>query len=65
MQQANFTELFFFQATLQVCFPPYPFNAERQAGKLGIPTFLVFWFVSTRESNTVVMIGLSATSRTL
>jgi len=26
-------------------------NAERQAGKLWIPTFRVFWYDSARESN--------------
>jgi len=28
----------------------YPFNAERQTGKLCIPTFKVFWSDSMRES---------------
>ena len=36
------------QANLPACSPQPPINAERQAGKLCIPFFKVFWYDSTR-----------------
>ena len=39
------------QANLPACSPQPPLNAERQAGKLWIPFFKVFWYDSTREMN--------------
>ena len=36
------------QANLPACSPQPPLNAERQAGKLQIPFFKVFWYDSTR-----------------
>ena len=39
------------QANLPACSPQSPINAERQAGKLWIPFFKVFWYDSTREMN--------------
>ena len=37
------------QANLPACFPQPPLNAERQAGKLRIPFFKVFWYDSTKD----------------
>ena len=39
------------QTNLPACFPQPPLNAERQAGKLWIPFFKVFWYDSTRGLN--------------
>ena len=39
------------QANLPACSPQPPLNAERQAGKLRIPFFKVFWYDSTRGMN--------------
>ena len=39
------------QANLPACSPQPPINAERQAGKLQIPFFKVFWYDSTRRMN--------------
>ena len=39
------------QANLPACSPQPPINAERQAGKLRMPFFKVFWYDSTREMN--------------
>ena len=39
------------QASLPACSPQPPLNAERQAGKLWIPFFKVFWYDSTRGMN--------------
>ena len=39
------------QANLPACSPQPPINAERQAGKLEIPFFKVFWYDSTRGMN--------------
>ena len=39
------------QANFHACSPQPPRNAERQAGKLLIPFFLVFWYDSTRGLN--------------
>ena len=39
------------QANLPACSPQPPINAERQAGKLRIPFFKVFWYDSTRGMN--------------
>ena len=39
------------QANLPACFLQSPINVERQAGKLQIPFFKVFWHNSTREMN--------------
>ena len=39
------------QANLPACSPQPPLNAERQAGKLQIPFFKVFWYDSTRGMN--------------
>ena len=39
------------QANLPACSPQRPLHAERQAGKLWIPFFKVFWYDSTREMN--------------
>ena len=36
------------QANLPACSPQPPINAERQAGKLQMPFFKVFWYDSTR-----------------
>ena len=36
------------QANLPACSQQPPINAKRQAGKLWIPLFKVFWFDSTR-----------------
>ena len=36
------------QANLPACSPQPPLNAQRQAGKLWIPFFKVFCYVSTR-----------------
>ena len=36
------------QANLPACSPQPPLNAERQAGKLRMPFFKVFWYDSTR-----------------
>ena len=33
------------QANLSACSPQPPINAERQAGKLWIPFFKVFWYL--------------------
>ena len=39
------------QANLPACSPQPPLNAERQAGKLRMPFFKVFWYDSTRGMN--------------
>ena len=39
------------QANLPACSPQPPLNAKRQAGKLRIPFFKVFWYDSTRGMN--------------
>ena len=39
------------QANLPACSLQPPINAERQAGKLWIPFFKVFWYDSTRGMN--------------
>ena len=39
------------QASLPACSPQPPLNAERQAGKLSMPFFKVFWYDSTRGMN--------------
>ena len=39
------------QANLPAYSPQPPLNAERQAGKLRIPFFKVFWYDSTRGIN--------------
>ena len=39
------------QANLPACSPQSTINAERQAGKLWIPFFKVFWYDSTRGMN--------------
>ena len=39
------------QANLPACSPQSPLNAERQAGKLWMPFFKVFWYDSTRVMN--------------
>ena len=39
------------QANLLACSPQPPLNAERQAGKLWIAFFKVFWYDSTRGMN--------------
>ena len=39
------------QANVPACSPQPPINAERQAGKLWIPFFKVFWYDSTRGMN--------------
>jgi len=50
------------QANLPTCLDTIPFlNAERQARKLWIPTFKVFWSDSAMEWNP----GLRTTRRTL
>ena len=36
---------------LPACSPQPPINAERQAGKLRMPFFKVFWYDSTRGMN--------------
>ena len=49
------------QASLPACCPHYPFCAERQVGKLWIPSFEVFRYDSTWEMNP----GLPTAKRTL
>ena len=39
------------QANLPACSPQSPIDAERQAGKLWVPFFKVFWYDSTRGMN--------------
>ena len=39
------------QANLPACSPQPPINAERQAGKLRMPFFKVFWYDLTRGMN--------------
>ena len=39
------------QANLPACSPQPPLNAEREAKKLWIPFFQVFWYDSTRGMN--------------
>ena len=39
------------QANVPACSPQPLINAERQAGKLWIPFFKVFWYDSTRGMN--------------
>ena len=39
------------QANLPACCPQLSLNAERQAGKLRMPFFKVFWYDSTRGMN--------------
>ena len=42
------------QANLSACSPQPPLNTERQAGKLRMPFFKVFWYDSTRGNEPLV-----------